>query len=96
MARYKLTNEADRDLERLIDYGIQHFGFKKTLLDIGGMKSRFIEISETPCLWQAVTHIHPEYRRSIYGKHSIYYKINGDEVIIIRILGREYPKEWMN
>ena len=39
-----------------------------------------------------VQHIRKGYRRSVCGVHSIYYRIE-EEVIIVRILGRQEPEE---
>jgi toxin ParE1/3/4 len=51
--------------------------------------ARFEELAENPRLWQAVGHIRPGYRRSVYGRHSIYYRIAPDTIVIMRILGRQ-------
>ena len=40
-----------------------------------------------------VQHIRKGYRRSVCGVHSIYYRIEEEEVIIVRILGRQAPEE---
>jgi len=43
-------------------------------------------------LYQAIDHIRQGYRHSVYQVHSIYYKIDRDFVLIVRILGRENPE----
>ncbi len=40
-------------------------------------------------LYPAVDHIRVGYRRSVCGAHSIYYRIEGEGVEIIRIIGRQ-------
>ena len=92
MASYSLNKEADEDFERIFDYGIDLFGFSHAYSYVEGMKQRFSEIAENPLFWQSVDFIRPEYRRSVYGKHSIYYLIKGNNIIIARILGRENLK----
>ena len=37
----------------------------------------------------AVDHIRVGYRRSVCGAHSIYYRIEGKGIEIIRIIGRQ-------
>jgi len=49
------------------------------------------QLAEQPYLYQAVEHIQTGYRRSVCGKHSIYYRIARKGVEIIRVLGREDP-----
>lgn len=91
MAPYKLTQAADQDLERTFDFGIDQFGLAQALDYQNGMKQRFDELAAQPKLYQAVDHIRQGYRRSVYQAHSIYYRIDDDFVLIIRILGRENP-----
>lgn len=93
MVNYKLSKEADEDLSRLFDYGIDQFGLEQARSYIDGMKQRFSELTENPRLWQAVDSIRTGYRRSVYRAHSIYYRIDSDEIMIIRVLGRQDPKK---
>jgi toxin ParE1/3/4 len=51
------------------------------------------ELAENPRLWPAVDHIRPGYRRSVYGRHSIYYRIDPDAIVIVRILGQQDPQQ---
>ena len=50
------------------------------------MEARFEQLAEQPCMYQAIDYIRPGYRRSVYGSHAIYYRIDGDGVLIVRIL----------
>ncbi len=90
---YKLSKEADEDLDHLFDYGINQFGLKKALSYVEGMKQRFSELTENPLLWQAVDSIRAGYRRSVYESHSIYYRVDVGEIVIVRILGRQNPRK---
>jgi len=92
MARYRLTRAADRDLERLFEYGIDRFGLDRALDYVDGLKARFQAVAENPSLYQSVDHIRPGYRRCVYGAHSLYYITGEDGVVIIRILGREHAQ----
>ena len=89
MASYRLTEKADEDLSRLYEYGILHYGQDRADRYYNGLIERFEELAENPRLWQAVDHILPGYRRSVYGRHSIYYRIDPDTIVIVRILGRQ-------
>lgn len=87
--RYQLTDAADADLERLYEWGIDRFGVNAADQYYDGLIARFAQIVETPQLWQAVDYIRAGHRRSVYGAHSIYYRIEANGVLIVRILGRE-------
>ena len=91
IANNELATAADEDFENIFDYGIDTFGLDQALKYQNHMKQRFGELAEQPMLYPAVDHIRKGYRRSVYGSHSIYYRIKGQGVLIVRILGREKP-----
>ncbi len=55
------------------------------------MEARFSELSDFPLHYPAVDHIRRGYRMSVYGSHSIYYQVEGNQIIIARILGKQDP-----
>lgn len=91
VAKYHLSKLAEEDLLGIADYGDEHFGIAQSDRYRDKLKQRFSALAEQPYLYQAVEHIQAGYRRSVCGKHSIYYRINRKGVEIIRILGREDP-----
>lgn len=92
MENYELSDPAKADLRRLYTYGILSFGEKLADEYYDGMIARFTQIGNMPKLYPAVDDIKKGYRRSVFGSHSIYYKLAQDHVKIIRILSREDPK----
>lgn len=86
MKGYKINEAAAEDIEQLFDYGIDNFGVTSARSYVEGMTQRFADIAKHPLQYQAVEHIREGYRRSVYGRHSIYYRLNGDHVDIMRIL----------
>lgn len=93
MASYKLNEKAADDLDRLFDYGIDHFGLRHAQAYVEGLKRRLDEIGAHPRRYRAVDEIREGYRRSVYRAHSIYYRIGDETVEIMRILGREDPEK---
>lgn len=91
MVRYRLTQAADQDFERIFEFGIDQFGLAQALDYQNGMKHRFDQLAQQPNLYQAVDHIRKGYRRSVFRAHSIYYRIDDGLIVIVRILGRENP-----
>jgi len=89
MATFKLNEEAEEDLERLYEYGILSFGLAQADRYYDGLIEHFYKLSENPYLWQAVDSIRIGYRRSVYIIHSIYFRIDGDTIEIMRILGSQ-------
>jgi len=91
MGRYRLSAAAALDFDEIYDYRIDKFGLDQATNYQNRIKQRFSEIARTPLLYMAVEHIHSEHRRSVCGAHSIYYRTDPDEVVIVRILGRQNP-----
>jgi toxin ParE1/3/4 len=89
MANYKLSSAADKDFEQLFEYGIDNFGLSKAKSYVEGLIIKFQTIAENPLHYQAVDYIRSGYRRSVYGKHTVYYMISNDCVDIMRILRSE-------
>ena len=89
MANYKLSSAADKDFEQLFEYGIDNFGLSKAKSYVDGLIIKFQTIAENPLHYQAVDYIRSGYRRSVYGKHTIYYIVSNDYVDIMRILRSE-------
>ncbi len=93
MVTFKLNEEAEEDLERLYEHGILSFGLDQADRYYDGLIEHFYKLAENPYLWQAVDSIRLGYRRSVYGSDSIYYRITGNTVEIMRILGSQDVKK---
>ena len=91
MGKYELVLEAEDDLANIFGYGLEKFGLVQSDRYRDGLLAHFQKIADNPLLYQAVDHIHHEHRRSVYQSHSIYYRITGQGVTILRILGRQGP-----
>ena len=89
MASYRLNREALEDLDRLYEHGVLTFGLRQADAYFDGIVNRFQKIADQPELYPAIDHIRQGYRRSVYKSHSIYYRIDPDEIVIARILGRQ-------
>ena len=53
------------------------------------------KLAEQPGLYRTVDEIRTGYRRSVCGSDSIYYRVVGDTVEIMRILGQQDINEWL-
>ena len=89
MANYKLSSAPDKDFEQLFEYGIDKYGLSKAKSWVDGLTIKLQTIAENPLHYQAVDYIRSGYRRSVYGKHTIYYMTSNDSVDIMRILRSE-------
>ncbi len=86
MASYRLSNEAKNDLINIATYGDQNFGIAQSDAYRDQLKAHFSKLADQPELYMAVDHIRKGYRRSVCGVHSIYYRIEEQGVLIVRVL----------
>lgn len=91
MASYRLSLLAEEDARRIYSFGIERFGLRKADSYFEGLFAQFDDIADAPLMYPAVDEIRTGYRRCLYGTHTIYYRLQGDVVQIMRILGRENP-----
>ncbi|MBL7003919.1 MAG: type II toxin-antitoxin system RelE/ParE family toxin [Gammaproteobacteria bacterium] len=93
MENYKLTEDAKSDLIRIHQHGVREYGEIRADKYYIAFFERFEKIAEQPYLYQAVDYIREGYRRSVCGADSIYYRVNGNTVEIMNILGRQDNSE---
>ena len=89
MGNYRLTSDAKEDLRRVYTWGLKEWGEEQADRYYNALFDRFEEIAKKPYLYQAVDYIREGYRRSVCVVDSIYFRVNGDIVEIMSILGRQ-------
>ncbi len=93
MGNYKLSPDAKDDLQRIWLYGLRKYGEAQADQYYFAFFDRFEKIAEQPYMYQAVDFIREGYRRSVCGVDSIYYRVEGDTVEIMSIIGRQDTHE---
>ena len=89
MASYRLNDAALADLDRIYEYGILTFGLRQADKYYEGLLLYFQTIADSPLLHVAVDEIRKGYRRASYSSDTVYYRIDPNEVVIVRILGQQ-------
>lgn len=89
MAVYKLSIEAENDLENIYFTSVLMFGLRQADEYYDGLIERFQFIADAPLLYPDVSHIREGYRRSVYEAHSIYYRIESEHIFIVRIIQKQ-------
>ena len=95
MGSYRLAAQADADLTRIYQWGVRAHGKEKADAYFFQLLDRFQQIANEPLLYPAVDHIRAGYRRSVHGRDSVYYRIIGDTVEIMAIIGRQDLDVWL-
>ena len=93
MGNYRLTPDAEDDLWRIYNYGLERWGEAQADRYYYNFIEQFEKIAQQPLLYQAADHIRAGYRRCICGADTIYDRINGDIVEIMNIIGRQDTDE---
>ncbi|UJH68808.1 type II toxin-antitoxin system RelE/ParE family toxin [Allomuricauda sp. SCSIO 65647] len=89
MADYRLSNEAKNDLIRIHQYGVKNFGLSQADKYFETFFQYFEIIAEQPYTFESVDYLKNGYRRCVCGVDSIFYRINGEVVEIMAIIGRQ-------
>jgi toxin ParE1/3/4 len=95
MANYRLTENAKADLKRIYRRGLREYGEAQADKYYNAFFDRFEQIAVQPLLYQVVAVIREGYRRSLCGVDSIYYRIAGETVEIMAIIGQQDLDEWL-
>lgn len=95
MGSYKLSEDAKADLIRIHQHGIHRHGEAQGDKYYYALFDRFEQLAEQPLLYQAVDEYRKGYRRSVCGVDSIYYRVDGDTVEIMAIIGRQDADKWL-
>ena len=96
MADYKISPQAEEDLYRIWLYGLETWGITKADSYLAALSEQFQKIADTPILYQQVDEIKEGYRRCVFrNKESIYYRIQGEDIEIMSIIGSQDLDEWL-
>ena len=86
-----LTNAAAEDVARILAFGIERFGLDRALAYFEGLERRFFGVADHPEQYSAVAHIRPGTRRCVHESHAIYFCIEAEGVLVVRVLVRQSP-----
>lgn len=95
MGSYKLSEDAKADLIRIHQHGIRRYGEAQGDKYYYALFDRFEQLAAEPLLYQAVDEFRKGYRRSVCGVDSIYYRVDGDTVEIMAIIGQQDADRWL-
>lgn len=89
--KLKISINAELHLRELYLDGYLRWGAEQADLYYDNLICHFTLLQQSPQLFTRVDGIRRGYRRSICGKHAIYYRLNGDTVEIMAILKKQNP-----
>jgi toxin ParE1/3/4 len=83
-----LTKEADKDLTKILRYSLLNFGKQQANKYYSGLKNKVDNIFCNFVISSDYDHILKGLRRTNYESHAIYYIVEDETIVIIRILGQ--------
>ena len=84
--RLRKSRLAETDLAAIADFGVDNFGAERALAYINAIESRCLELLLHPELGRAERDLRPDIRSMSAGSHRIYYSVEGDELVVRRVL----------
>lgn len=92
MGSFSFTEEAERDLEGIVDHGREQWGAARTDLYIDALEERLHLLADNPGVGSERDDISPGLYSFPHESHMIYYVQNNDQIVVIRVLhGRMDP-----
>ena len=83
---YRLSREADRDLEEIFDYTVREFGIDQAVAYVSEFEEVFMSLAASPELGRKRDEIRNGLRSFVKGSHTIFYRILRSHIRIVRIL----------
>lgn len=92
MASFRFSVRAEEDLVEIYSYGILQFGYSQARKYIEGLEETLLRLAFGPFLGKESSLLYPGLREFIYKSHMVFYLIEEDGVLIVRILhqSRDY------
>ena len=86
MRKLRLSRDADRDIEKIFDYGVERFGEAVAGKYRDGIKAAFTSLLAFPFSGRARGDIRQGVRSRAYESHIVFYTVDDASVLIIRVL----------
>jgi len=84
--RLRLSRRAQGDLDAIRDYSVEHYGTARAILYLDGIEQGFRRIVAYPQIGatqpDGVTGLHS----LSAGEHRLWYRVDTEEIIIVRVL----------
>lgn len=94
MYRYILSEQAEKDIEEIFDFGEYKFGFSQAIKYLSDLQNQITAIAVNPEIGKKRNEIKIGLYSMPYSSHVIFYRILDDHIRIVRILfgGRDLVK----
>ncbi len=96
MARVRVSVGAEQDLDRIATYTASSWGWKQTSDYLAKVEDSFELIGRSPSIGRSCDSVRTGLRRLEVGKHVVFYLIEPEDVLIVRVLHQQMlPANYM-
>ncbi|WP_162827171.1 type II toxin-antitoxin system RelE/ParE family toxin [Pseudolabrys taiwanensis] len=93
MARFELSEAADRDLTDIYRYSYRQFGADRADTYLFGLEECFSRLAQFPELGRPIEHLRPGYFRFEHARHTVFYVRSGAGIRVVRVLHERMDPE---
>jgi toxin ParE1/3/4 len=84
--KLRISGRAGRDIQSIALYTLQTWARTQVETYVGGLVDYLDHIASNPDIGRAIPKIPSRYRRVTFRSHFVFYRIDADTVVIVRIL----------
>ncbi len=83
---YRLSQEADSDLEEIFDYTVHKFGFDRAVTYVSSFNDLFNRLAGNPLLGRERAELRSGLRSMVKESHVVFYRVLKNHIRIVRVL----------
>ena len=83
---YNLSNEAERDLENIFDFGVYRFGQSQSVKYFDRLINSLDQLCDNPRIGKSRPELDSRLRSFVIQSHIIFYEVKNESIFILRIL----------
>lgn len=93
MARFELSEAADRDLTDIYRYSYRQFGADQADAYLFGLEECFARLAQFPELGRSIAYLRRGYFRFEHASHTVFYVRSGEGIRVVRVLHERMDPE---
>lgn len=92
--RLEQSPSAERDLVDITDYTLAQHGAAQTIAYLDAIEAAFRRLADHPQIGVARHDLRPGLRSFPCGEHRIFYLVQGETVLVVRVLHKAMDAGW--
>ena len=86
MASFVVSRRAELDLLDIAAHTLERWGVEQMDKYLRDLDRRFVFLAENPNAGKSIDRIAPGFRQFPQGRHVVFYRMQGDQVEVVRVL----------